>query len=448
MDPAAAAQWCTKENGQVELCVVIDVPGRDWTEDQVRQALAASGLSQKTYILDVRTDPSSNRTFVLTEWKKGVPGVLQKEKFQLTKDTEALLVHPDGSSTNPGSSECTISGPEADQQKPSTSSEDSPSQSLATIGPEFFVALGDFLSTCQKDAPPHSETGYRKLRVFSGRRPVPTGEDNFEEWLDQATQALDEWDIPENHKKQRITESLRGPASEAIRNLKLSKKGCVAQDYLSVLQDAFGRTEKVSDLMYQLEHTYQGEGEKLSDYVRRLDKILHQILLKKGIDPRKVDEVRAQQVLRGAQPLDPVAMLLRTRQDGGILKYPDLIRIVRQEEAMLENKRNSRRPESVVGVRMTQAIDSDSEIELLKTQVSQLIEMMASLTARPTAAPDGEVPEPNKTFDTPKSQTRTSTSQGICFNCGGMGHYQWVCPSPARLETKYQKPAGNFRGPR
>lgn len=71
--------------------------------------------------------------------------------------------------------------------------------------------------------------------------------------------------------------------------MKLSKQEYVAQDYLNILQDVFWCTEKVSDLMYQLEHTYQNEGEKLSDYMRQLDKIMHQILLKKGLDPRKVD---------------------------------------------------------------------------------------------------------------------------------------------------------------
>lgn len=81
--------------------------------------------------------------------------------------------------------------------------------------------------------------------------------------------------------------------------------------------------------MYQLEHSYQNEGDKLSDYMRSLDKIMHQILLKKSLDPQKVDEVCAQQVLRGAQLLDPITILLRTQQDDGILKYPDLILVVR-----------------------------------------------------------------------------------------------------------------------
>ncbi|XP_073466613.1 NACHT, LRR and PYD domains-containing protein 3-like [Aquarana catesbeiana] len=140
-----------------------------------------------------------------------------------------------------------------------------------------------------------------------------------------------------------ITESLKGPASKAIPNPKLSKQDCVAQDYWNILPDVFGCTGKVSDLMYQLEHAYQNEGEKLSDYMRRLDKIMHQILLKKVLDPQKIDEVCAQQVFWGAQPLDPFTILLRTQQDDGILKYTDLILIVLEEEAMLENKKKSQR---------------------------------------------------------------------------------------------------------
>ncbi|XP_040214464.1 paraneoplastic antigen Ma1 homolog [Rana temporaria] len=155
--------------------------------------------------------------------------------------------------------------------------------------------------------------------------------------MDHATQALEEWGVPEKHKKQRIMESLRGPALEAMRNLKLSKDNCTAQDYLDVLQNVFGRTENTSELHYQLEHCFQKKGEKLSEFVGRLDKILHQILLK-GIDPREVDKAQIQQVIRGAQPMDPIAFQLRTQQGSRVLKYPDLIRIIRQEEVLLDQK--------------------------------------------------------------------------------------------------------------
>lgn len=217
-----------------------------------------------------------------------------------------------------------------------------------------------------------SESEYQKLRPFSGRQPVPYREEDFEEWLEQATQVLDEWDIHETHKNLRITKSLRSPASEAICNLKLSKKVCVAQNYLNILQDVFGHTEKASDLLYQFEHINQNKGKKSFDYVRCLDKILHQLLLKKGLDPQELDVVCAQQVLRGAQSLNPITILLRTRQHGDILKYPDLTRIVQEKEAMLEIKKL----EVDVRVRVVSVDGGNSEVEFLKTQVPQLMERM------------------------------------------------------------------------
>uniref|UniRef100_A0A8C5WFB5 Paraneoplastic antigen Ma-like C-terminal domain-containing protein n=1 Tax=Leptobrachium leishanense TaxID=445787 RepID=A0A8C5WFB5_9ANUR len=206
------------------------------------------------------------------------------------------------------------------------------------IGPEFIVAIGDLLAKCQRTSPPHTNFGYRRLRNFTGNEPTPAGEETFEEWVEQAMQALDEWDVPEAQKKQRITESLKGPASEAVRNLKLSKQDCTALDYLNVLQEVFRQTEKAAELMYQYEHTYQRKGEKMTEYMRRLDKILHQILLKKGAEPATIDKIRMQQILRGTQPLDPVMLQLRTREGNRELKYLELIRAVREEEALLEEK--------------------------------------------------------------------------------------------------------------
>ena len=106
--------------------------------------------------------------------------------------------------------------------------------------------------------------------------------------MDHAVQALEEWGIPEKNKKQRIMESLRGPALEAIRNLKHSKDDCTAQDYLDVLQNVFGRTEDISELRCQLEHCFQRKGEKLSEFVSCLDKILHRMLVKKGLDSKQM----------------------------------------------------------------------------------------------------------------------------------------------------------------
>lgn len=46
--------------------------------------------------------------------------------------------------------------------------------------------------------------------------------------------------------------------------------------------------------------------------MRHLNKIMHQLLLKKGIDSITVDEVLARQILRGTQSLDPIMLQLKT----------------------------------------------------------------------------------------------------------------------------------------
>lgn len=85
---------------------------------------------------------------------------------------------------------------------------------------------------------------------------------------------------------------------------------------------------------------------------------------------------------------------LKTQRDGGILKYPELIRTVR-EEAMLESKKKRNlKPKPVAEVRVISATSDYPEIELLKTQVSQMMEMIA---ARITPSANENVCNPKQT---------------------------------------------------
>uniref|UniRef100_A0A8C5WMQ6 Paraneoplastic antigen Ma-like C-terminal domain-containing protein n=1 Tax=Leptobrachium leishanense TaxID=445787 RepID=A0A8C5WMQ6_9ANUR len=318
MDPDTVAEWCGEHSSQSECCIVMDIPADTWAEDQIRQAVATLAPDHRGLILDIEKNPDTSHMYVLLKWRKGVPPCFQGTSVKLAEEVEVQLIKP----STPRGESASVSVP-------------SP---LAMIGPEFIVAIGDLLAKCQKTSPPHTNFGYRRLRNFTGNVPTPAGEETFEEWVEQAMQALDEWDVPEAQKKQRITESLKGPASEAVRNLKLSRKDCTALDYLNVLEEVFGQTEKAAELVYQYEHTYQRRGERMTEYMRRLDKILHQILLKKGAEPAEVDKIRIKQILRGSQPLDPVMMQLRSRAGNQELKYLELIRVVREEEALLEEK--------------------------------------------------------------------------------------------------------------
>uniref|UniRef100_A0A8C5WC41 ribonuclease H n=1 Tax=Leptobrachium leishanense TaxID=445787 RepID=A0A8C5WC41_9ANUR len=228
MDPDTVAEWCGEHSSQSECCTVMDIPADTWAEDQIRQAVATLAPDHRGLILDIEKNPDTSHMYVLLEWRKGVPPCFQGTSMKLAEEVEVQLIKP----STPRGESASVSVP-------------SP---LAMIGPEFIVAIGDLLAKCQKTSPPHTNFGYRRLRNFTGNVPTPAGEETFEEWVEQAMQALDEWDVPEAQKKQRITESLKGPASEAVRNLKLSRKDCTALDYLNVLEEVFGRTEKAAEL--------------------------------------------------------------------------------------------------------------------------------------------------------------------------------------------------------
>uniref|UniRef100_A0A3B3Q669 Paraneoplastic antigen Ma-like C-terminal domain-containing protein n=1 Tax=Paramormyrops kingsleyae TaxID=1676925 RepID=A0A3B3Q669_9TELE len=122
---------------------------------------------------------------------------------------------------------------------------------------------------------PAEVPNYRKLRLFSGTQPVPLGEEEFESWAEQAALMLEEWQGSDHSKRQKIVESIKGPGADVVRFLRAQNPLSTARDYLSALETAFGTTESAADLLVKFCTTYQLDGEKLSTYLFRLDKVFH-----------------------------------------------------------------------------------------------------------------------------------------------------------------------------
>ncbi|XP_029104416.1 uncharacterized protein LOC114909432 [Scleropages formosus] len=206
------------------------------------------------------------------------------------------------------------------------------------VAPDLNTKLVDAISSlvekCQ--ATPMDGLGYRKLRLFSGVKPTPPGEEEYDAWAEQTTHMLDEWQCSDIVKKQRIAESLKGPAADIVRCLRVSNPSVTADDYLKALEAAFGTTDSAADLMVRFRGTFQQEGEKLSAYLFRLDKLLHAVHRKGGAEVADLDQIRIEQVARGALSHDLVAMRIRTMYK---LKPPpsftELLRDVREEEEMI-----------------------------------------------------------------------------------------------------------------
>ncbi|XP_075711084.1 paraneoplastic antigen Ma1 homolog [Rhinoderma darwinii] len=176
------------------------------------------------------------------------------------------------------------------------------SEETSATADVLMAAMEKLVSQFAKMQP---EESYRRLRTFSGVTPNPAGEEGYDTWRDVTLLYLEEWQCTDIAKKQRIVESLRGPAMEVVQAAWRSKPQATSQDYMVALEDAFGSPEDATDLLYKLRTTYQDPGEKMSDYLYRLDKLVHRIVSKGGLSPGEVDRCRLDQVLRGAWSSDP-----------------------------------------------------------------------------------------------------------------------------------------------
>ncbi|XP_053098422.1 paraneoplastic antigen Ma1-like [Pangasianodon hypophthalmus] len=163
-------------------------------------------------------------------------------------------------------------------------------------------AISSLVEKCQ---------GYRKLRLFSGVKPTPHGEEEYDAWAEQTAHMLDEWQCSDTAKKQRIAESLKRPAADIVRCLRVSNPHATANDYLKALETAFGATDSATDLMVKFHNTFQQEDEKLSAYLLRLDKLLHAVHRKGRIEVNDMNRIRIEQVARGALSHDLTALRIR-----------------------------------------------------------------------------------------------------------------------------------------
>lgn len=90
-------------------------------------------------------------------------------------------------------------------------------------------------------------------------------------------------------------------------------------------------------LMYKFEHTHQMRGEKLSEYIVRIDQILHQIILKKRVSTLKRQTksgwTRPYKELGQTIPSCSYLLLKGTKEAPS---YQELMGLVREEEAILD----------------------------------------------------------------------------------------------------------------
>ncbi|CAH2281972.1 paraneoplastic antigen Ma1 homolog [Pelobates cultripes] len=253
---------------------------------------------------------------------------------------------------------------------------------------------------------------YHKLKVFSGNQPVPAGEEPFEVWKDNAMQLLEEWSCTDTIKKQRLVESLRFPATDMIRLYKGVNGQATAHDYLQVLQDAYGKSEDLDDLLVKFLTTKQKEHEKATDYINRLQLSLGKLFHKGAVTAPELDARLSKQIQRGGLTNNPVMILLRAKLDDKVLPYSTLINTARRLEDQM--------------CPPLQKEKEDTELSALRKKVAEL-ELLCKSPPERADLPPGSGGQHRKTQK--NLFPEDSPHRGDCFKCGKSGHFQRECPA-------------------
>ncbi|KAJ8036724.1 Paraneoplastic antigen Ma1-like [Holothuria leucospilota] len=191
---------------------------------------------------------------------------------------------------------------------------------------------------------------YKRLRGFSGKSPVPSGELPFSTWYLHAEQMLSESSLSEEEKRLRLSECLSPPALTLYRRA-AEELGPLATGakLLEQLGKAFGVACEGEDLDTLFRDTYQEREEAASAYLLRLDERLDQAIQFGGVDRQQADKLRLSQFIRGCIFSEGLVSNLQLRQRKS--RLPTLVGLLREvrieeaeETARLTRRENARAP--------------------------------------------------------------------------------------------------------
>ena len=377
-----------------------------------------------------------------------------------------------------------------------------PSGSEWTSNPESIIrAVGEVL---RQNPKPSESNNYRRLRTFSGVTPTPVGEENLDSWLDQARFMAEEYECSEKEKKRRVVESLKGPALEIIQAVRWSNPDASCMEYIQAIDNTFGSTESGEDLYLSFKSLYQKPNERLSEFLRRLEKSLSKVIRRGGLPGNAGNRARLDQLIKGAVESDLllIQLNLRDKRDNPPT-FLDLLREIREAEDLEAARRGLRKPATRQHVHATQAektteseVHHDTqlraeiaelkaslqeqrntlsqsvsegytnrskeesniksqpsqEIQALRAEVVSLKQQIRVMTVQPTPYSKGKREyDRNKVSLNPKAaifkpQPKEEFTGFFCYKCGEDGHVATKCAAPENPSKVIKKLIRQVRG--
>ena len=266
--------------------------------------------------------------------------------------------------------------------------------------------------------------------LFSGDDPTPKHELNFDAWLYQVRGS--EGLYSPYMLRQGIVKSLRG---HAARQARYQGPKATPEQILIKLVKNYGQKASDEVMITEFHNISMVKGEKVKDYVDRMEGVMEQIRLKY---PSKHTEAEEQTMFRtkfyhGAT--EKVRFLLMHSFRDENKSYDDLVTIAREMET------EGTRREGVTVASKAAALaepeeGSEDEFTQMKTQLAQLMSAAAAPQGKPKgkngdrqAKNSGSGTDPKKEWKPKDPESKDWERKVRCFKCGGWGHYARDCAS-------------------
>ncbi|XP_049321873.1 uncharacterized protein LOC125782292 [Astyanax mexicanus] len=327
-------------------------------------------------------------------------------------------------------------------------------------------------------------SAYRRLRTFSGVMPTPLGEEQLDSWLEQARLMVDTCERPDKEKRMRILESLKGPASEIAQAVRFNDSDASSREYIDAIENAFGTPETGEELYFAFRHLCQKPGEKLSEFLRRIEKALNKVVQRGGLPASAANGARLEQLIKGATASDLMLLNLRLRERrNSPPNFLQLLNEIRLEEGY-EASRNklsstmtsvqvksarahsnemqglqdeirelrqqvsdytSLQPVQTLAAEVhlppsfkTESSGDDKKVNALKKEVKKLRKQVKVMAVKPATERSAHK-LPSSNFNQSSSLSTRSHSDFFCYRCGDDGHVSAKCQAPEDPQKVIQK---------
>lgn len=125
---------------------------------------------------------------------------------------------------------------------------------------------------------------------------------------------VEETECSDGEKRRRLIGSLKGPALKIVKAVRHANRDATPKECLEALASAFGSAESGDDLYFAFRLMQEQKGEKLSDFLRWLERSLAKVIQHGGLPASCMDRARLEQVLRGAIASDLMLIQLCLRE--------------------------------------------------------------------------------------------------------------------------------------